>query len=385
MIKRHRKAGLLVLGLAALSTLVFTSSAGAVSVPNACTNSVTANNSERDTGTVGTVPSGPVTAGNTISLTGIQQQTGVPGAIFVAGYNLGLLTQGVNNIPVNVSTVIEGTNTVEGQQTTPTVGGSPPDGSVTISTTITDPDGTAGTGDETATPATGTVSYPDMTWTAAATGDIELRQQSIATAPPTAANNTLLINALVGGFLNVQFRCAPGTVTPPDPGTITLIDPALTFASTAATPPVADAGVDQTAFLGAPVALDGTGSDDPDGDPLTYEWIQASGPAVTLTGADTATASFTAPSSPTTLTFQLEACDPDECDTDAVTITVATPPSAPPATTPPPPAAAPPAAAALPAVNPACKTLARKLRKAKKADNEAAVRKLRRKMRRLRC
>jgi hypothetical protein len=339
MSKSHRKAGLLVLVLAAASVLVFASPASAVSVPNACTNSVTANNTEIDTGTSGTAPFGPVIGGNTISLTGIQQQVGVPPTVFLAGYNLGLLHTGANTVPVSLRTVIEGTNTTEGEQTTPTVGGSPPNGSVTVTTTITDPDGIAGTGDETATFATGTASYPDLTWTAASTGDIEFRQQSIATAPPTIANNTLLITALVGA-LSVQFRCAPATVAPPDPGTITLIDPAPTFASTAATPPVADAGPDQTVFLGAPSKLDGTGSDDPDGDPLTYAWTQTAGPSVTLSDAASPTPTFTAPTSPATLGFDLEVCDDDavpNCDTDSVTVAVAARPTAtvpPPAQTP---------------------------------------------------
>jgi hypothetical protein len=63
------------------------------------------------------------------------------------------------------------------------------------------------------------------------------------------------------------------------------------------------------------------------GDPLTFAWTQSSGPAVTLTGADTATPSFTAPTGPATLTFDLQVCDPSNaCDTDSVTINVNAPP-----------------------------------------------------------
>ena len=59
--------------------------------------------------------------------------------------------------------------------------------------------------------------------------------------------------------------------------------------------PVADAGGDQSIAEGSPVTLDGTSSFDMDGDPISYAWVQMSGPSVTLTGADTAAPSFSAP------------------------------------------------------------------------------------------
>jgi hypothetical protein len=54
--------------------------------------------------------------------------------------------------------------------------------------------------------------------------------------------------------------------------------------------PVAAATADTPAVLGAQVKLDGTGST---GEIDSYAWQQVSGPAVTLAGADTASASFT--------------------------------------------------------------------------------------------
>jgi PKD repeat protein len=60
------------------------------------------------------------------------------------------------------------------------------------------------------------------------------------------------------------------------------------------TPPGANAGADQTVTSGATVTLTGSGSD-PDGTIAAYQWAQIAGPAVTLTGANTASASFTAP------------------------------------------------------------------------------------------
>jgi hypothetical protein len=57
-------------------------------------------------------------------------------------------------------------------------------------------------------------------------------------------------------------------------------------------PPVADAGPDQLQAMEGEICLDGTGSYDPEGDAITYEWVQIMGPTVTLTGANTATPCF---------------------------------------------------------------------------------------------
>jgi PKD repeat protein len=74
--------------------------------------------------------------------------------------------------------------------------------------------------------------------------------------------------------------------------------------------PLASAGADRGVDIGAAVTLSATGSSDPDGHtPLSYAWTQQSGPAVTLGGAATATASFTAPALPAVLVFELTVTD----------------------------------------------------------------------------
>ncbi|MBV0924114.1 PKD domain-containing protein [Halomicroarcula limicola] len=91
--------------------------------------------------------------------------------------------------------------------------------------------------------------------------------------------------------------------------------------------PTADAGADQTVDEGDDVSLDASGSSDPDGDALSYDWTvtDAAGTGVSLADADTATPTFTAPSvdSATTLTFEVEVADGNGgTDTDTVSVTV---------------------------------------------------------------
>jgi hypothetical protein len=58
--------------------------------------------------------------------------------------------------------------------------------------------------------------------------------------------------------------------------------------------PVANAGADQLNASTGTITLDGSGSYDPDGDAITYQWAQTSGPTVTLSNAKAAAPTFTA-------------------------------------------------------------------------------------------
>lgn len=87
--------------------------------------------------------------------------------------------------------------------------------------------------------------------------------------------------------------------------------------------PVADAGADQGPIdAGQTVTLDGTGSTDPDGDTLTYSWVQTGGPSVTLDDASAAQPTFTAPQANGTVTFELTVSDGTISATDSVSIEV---------------------------------------------------------------
>ncbi|MBN1139508.1 MAG: DUF11 domain-containing protein, partial [Anaerolineae bacterium] len=87
--------------------------------------------------------------------------------------------------------------------------------------------------------------------------------------------------------------------------------------------PTAEAGSPQTVHAGT-VTLDGSGSTDPDGDSLSYQWVQTDGTPVTLSNPATASPTFTAPATMGVLTFELTVTDPFGLqDSDTTTVTVA--------------------------------------------------------------
>ncbi|MCB9745241.1 MAG: discoidin domain-containing protein [Alphaproteobacteria bacterium] len=97
--------------------------------------------------------------------------------------------------------------------------------------------------------------------------------------------------------------------------------------STGNNPPVADAGSDQTATLGATVEVNAQGSTDPDGDAMSYRWEFLSVPSGSaLVSTDIATryrprGTFT-PDIAGTYSLEVRVCDAEYCDYDDVDVTV---------------------------------------------------------------
>ena len=116
-----------------------------------------------------------------------------------------------------------------------------------------------------------------------------------------------------GGVITITGRLAkplaagtiPNTATLSVSGTVQSAGAPLTVLNVA---PVADAGLDQSRHISSTVTLNGSGSADDNGDALTYGWKQTAGPAVTFT-PNLSITTFTAPDTPTVLTFTLTVTD----------------------------------------------------------------------------
>ena len=128
-------------------------------------------------------------------------------------------------------------------------------------------------------------------------------------------------------FSDVQAAPPPPPPPPPPPRPSPPPPPPPPPPPVANSFPTADAGPDQIGvWEGALVTLDGSGSSDPDDDPLRYRWNQFSGERVELSSRNIVNPTFTAPQGLTAdvvLRFRLLVTDPGgRFDSDTVTVTV---------------------------------------------------------------
>ena len=101
--------------------------------------------------------------------------------------------------------------------------------------------------------------------------------------------------------------------------------PANVFVKNVNRTPIADAGPDQRVKTSSLVTLNGSASFDPDGESLSYQWTQTSGPSVQLSNPLVARPTFIAPIvdiAGASLIFRLAVSDGIDGATDTVTIAV---------------------------------------------------------------
>ncbi|WPP49384.1 PKD domain-containing protein [Catalinimonas niigatensis] len=157
-------------------------------------------------------------------------------------------------------------------------------------------------------------------------GDLLTYQWTLNNQPEGSSaslNNANEINASVTpdreGVYEISLNVDDGNHPPvQDDVSITILEPL-------GSPPVANAGENQTVEINATVTLDGGDSSDPDGDSLEYEWVSNTvpvGAVVTINDADQEKATFT-PAASGFYSFRLKVTDPSgKTDTDNVDVTV---------------------------------------------------------------
>jgi hypothetical protein len=155
--------------------------------------------------------------------------------------------------------------------------------------------------------------------------------EHVAVAIGGAYNPTLInphgsgeitVGLLVGNFPKAQDYQG---LTMPVPMDVPRVRYEIGTRRVGASPPIADAGPNQLGITAGNVTLNGCGSYDPLGLPLTYQWVQITGPSVTINNATACSATFTAAAGQT-YSFRLTVRNTDNLQgTATTTVSAATP------------------------------------------------------------
>lgn len=149
-------------------------------------------------------------------------------------------------------------------------------------------------------------------------GDSLAYQWRQVSGPPVEITNgtsaQVAVTLKAHGSYVFEVRVSNGTATVADRVTVTVPN----------SPPVAFAGDDMTVRPNQSVILDASRSSDPNGDELTYEWRQISGPVLTIADARSVQASFT-PMTFAEYSFEVSVTDGTAIMKDQVIVTVTDP------------------------------------------------------------
>jgi hypothetical protein len=146
-------------------------------------------------------------------------------------------------------------------------------------------------------------------------GDVLTYRWTQSSGPPVTLSDAATVSATFGAPTQASVLTFILTVTDTynardrDTVAVTIINQA----------PQAVASADPSTLHSGRVTLDGGGSQDPDGDALTYHWAQRGGTPVMLSNAAAIRSTFIAPSTPGVLTFTLTVTDPFDLHDSAIT------------------------------------------------------------------